>query len=652
MVNIKRIRIEHFRSLQEIDLRLDGGAFFTGNNGAGKSSIFEAVRFALLGFCQNTDRRGAGAKGLVSDGADEASIAIELEGGPNMTGARVQVDIPRDGAVRWSAENLGTGRVIAKKPSELWSWLGVSGASLTASLLPGEHITTQGFEGVLAEYQAGLVDPGRLRELCGAEYDALLAGYPGAANGEPPRMLLTLSGLRAVGEEAYGARRETGRVVKALEAQIPAEAPKPPTDRNGAPLGTEAAAALKKTIGDLAAARDALMRELGEARQNAKIAVPGDADQLKAAAKEAAKAADVAREIADGAQTAHAKAVDGYEAINQRHGVILREMEATRERVQEITELLDGYEVGKPCHACGVKWTEARVKSATATLRAQRMDFANNLKDAEVLIGNLAADAEKAKERVAKAFAEAEAATNASIEASSEASRLLRDYELALRLDGVRPPEAVEADLLEIDERLDRAKAAMGQLAIVAEYEAKKADLEAARARYAHMDWRVKAFRDGEILNELGADGLKTFEQAVDHALMSFGYGFAFAVDGRTVKVLFGRRGEALRPIERASTGEQKLAEIAVALTFAGETGIALVDDLDHLDGSNRNQALSDISHEMRETHSDKGYIQIIAAGAWSKPTEPDLTPMERALDPLRPIWLSAKTPKHAEAAA
>lgn len=651
MVNLKRIQIEHFRSLQEIDLRLDGGAFLTGNNGAGKSSIFEAVRFALLGFCQNTDRRGAGAKWLIADGADEANIAIELEGGPNMTGARVRVDIPREGAVRWSAENLGTGRVIAKKPSELWAWLGVSGAALTASLLPGEHITTQGFEGVLAEYQAGLVDPGHLRELCGAEFDALVLDY--SETGEIPRDLLTLHGLRTVGDESYIERRETGRIIKVLEAQIPAEGPKPPTDRNGAPLGTEAAAALKKTIGDLAAARDSLMRELGEAQQNAKVSAPGDADEIKTAAEEAAKAADTARQIAEAAQASHGKAVDAYEALTRRHDVILRETEATRVRVQEITELLDGYEVGKPCHACGVKWTEARVKNATAALRERRMDLTGSLKDAEVLIGNLAADAEKAKERVAEAFAAAEAATNAAIEASSETSRLKRDYELAIRLAGVRPPEAVEADLLEIDERIDRAKAAMGQLALVAGYEAQTKNLRDARERYEHFNWRVKAFRDGEIINRLGADGLKAFEGAVNETLTSYGYAFGFEVDSKTVKVLMGRRGEALRPIERASTGEQKLAEVAVALTFAGQTGIALVDDLDHLDGANRNQSLAVIAHEVREGDPRGHAMQILAAGAWGKQGRPEsLDVMAAALAPLSMVWVSDRGAEQAQAAA
>jgi len=651
MVNIKKLQIENFRSIGSVCLEIDGGAFITGMNGAGKSSVLEAIRFALLGYCQNTDRRGAGAKALIAHGAKEASIAIELLGGRDMTAALVQVVIPQSGSVRWSAQDTATGKPIAAKAEQLWAWLNVCEATLAAALLPAEHITTQGFEGVLGELQAGLVDPDRLRELCGDEFDALVRDY--SSNAEIPRDLLTLNGLRAVGEESYSARRETGRAVKALEAQIPAEAPKPPTDRNGAPLGTEAAAALKKTIGDLAAARDALMRELGEARQMAKVAPAGSVEDLEVAIAAAQDAADKAARAAKAAQAEHVRAVDALEAAKRARDTARYQADTIRQRIEELTTKIESYAAGRACETCGAKWTEARVRAVTAKLREARMALAAQLKDAEGRMDEkLRADYEQLAAVAAQAEEPAREATNATIAASADLANLRRELELAKRVSGVRSPEAVEADLLEIDERLDRAKAAMGQLAIVAEYEAKKADLEAARARYAHMDWRVKAFRDGEIINRLGVDGLKAFEGAVNETLTSYGYAFGFEVDSKTVKVLMGRRGEALRPIERASTGEQKLAEIAVALTFAGETGIALVDDLDHLDGSNRNQALSDISHEMRETHSDKGYIQIIAAGAWSKPTEPDLTPMERALDPLRPIWLSAKTPKHAEAAA
>jgi adenylylsulfate kinase-like enzyme len=645
MVNIQKLQIENFRSIGSVCLEIDGGVFMTGMNGAGKSSVLEAIRFALLGYCTHTDKRGAGAKALIAHGADEASIAIRLMGGRDMAAALVQVAIPQSGSVRWSAQDAETGKPIATKPEQLWAWLNVSEATLAAALLPAEHITTQGFEGVLGELQAGTVEPPVLYDLCGKEHiEALLEDYPpNLKDGSLPTQLKTLNGLRTVGDDAYEWRRAAGRKVKELEAQIPAAPPQPPTDRNGAPLGTDAAAALKKNIGKLSEARDALMRELGEARQMAKVTPAGSVEELEAAIAAAQEASDKAAKAAEAAQAEHVRVVDALEAAKRNRDGARFQAEKLEGHIEELTGKIESYAAGRACETCGVKWTEARVRTATSKLRQERMQLVEQFNDAERLDAKFLADLEKARGLAAQAGEPAREATKAAIAASADLANLRRELELAKRVSGVRSPEAVEADLLEIDERLDRAKAAMGQLAIVAEYEAKKADLEAARARYAHMDWRVKAFRDGEILNELGADGLKTFEQAVDHALMPFGYGFAFEVDGRTVKVLFGRRGEALRPIERASSGERKLAEVAVAMTFAQTAGIALVDDLDHLDGKNRNQALSGIAHDVREGHPTGHSIQVIAAGAWGKAYEPDpdtLAAIGKALDPLKVIWV------------
>lgn len=652
MVNIKRIRIEGFRSLDNVDLELDGGAFITGMNGAGKSSVLEAIRFALLGYCQNTDRRGAGAKALIAHGAKEASIAIELLGGRDMTAALVRVVIPQEGAVRWNAEDAETGKPLAAKPEQLWPWMDVSEAALAAALMPAEHVTTQGFEGVLAEYQAGAVEPPVLYELCGKEHiEALLEDYPPNKDGSLPTQLKMLNGLRAVGEESYLARRETGRVVKALEAQIPAEAPKPPTGRNGKPLGTDAAAALKEHIERYFAMRDILMRELGEARQMAKVTQAGSVEELEAAIAAAQEASDKAAKVAEAAQAEHVRAVDALEAAKRARDTARYQAETIRQRIEELTTKIESYAAGRACETCGAKWTEARVRAATAKLREARMALAAQLKDAEGRMDEkLRADYEQLAAVAAQAEEPARESTKAAIAASADLANLRRELELAKRVSGVRSPEAVEADLLEIDEWLDRAKAAMGQLAKMAEYEAQRDNLEKERARYAELDWRVKAFRDGEVLNRLGADGLKAFEGAVNETLTSYGYAFGFEVDSKTVKVLMGRRDGALRAIERASSGERKLAEVAVALTFAAETGIALVDDLDHLDGKNRNQALSNIAHDVREGHS----IQVIAAGAWGKASEPDpdtLAAIGRALEPLQPVWVCADSLKEEQEA-
>ena len=63
MIQIKAIRIEEFRGIRELNLRLDQQSFVVfGPNGSGKSGVVDAIDFALTG---NVARlTGAGTGGL------------------------------------------------------------------------------------------------------------------------------------------------------------------------------------------------------------------------------------------------------------------------------------------------------------------------------------------------------------------------------------------------------------------------------------------------------------------------------------------------------------------------------------------------------------------------------------------------------------
>lgn len=443
MVTITRIDIRGFRNIKHVELEpTAGGMFLTGLNGSGKSSILDAIRFALLGYCQHTDRRGAGAKLLIRHGAEQACIALDLAGGPANTELQVRVTIPASGSVRWSATS-DDGKMVAAKPNQLWPWIGVTEASLTAALLPGEHVTSQGLEGVLSELHAGAVEMDALRDACGVEFSALTADYSN------PRELSTINALRTIGDDAYAARREIGRQVKTLEAQL-TEAPEPPRDK---------------------------------------------------------------KQRLDGALSVEAKA-------------------------QEV---------------CAAAMTE-RNKLDVALAEKQR--------------------------------------------ALDEAAQQVPS----------RDPADIEADLTDVSARIESAKNARAQLALMREHDRRAREFEALQTRHAHLDWRVKAFRDGEVLNNLGGDGLAAFVASVNATLENLGYTLGAEVRGKTIDVSLARAGEEPRPIERASSGEQKLAELAVAVTFAESVGVALVDDLDRLDFHNR----SDVLRELNLTED----LQIITAAA------------------------------------
>jgi DNA repair protein SbcC/Rad50 len=78
-----RLSLKNFMSYgepaEELDFRNFHLACISGNNGEGKSSLLDAITWALWGVARGTDARGAGADDLIHLGTEEAEVIFEFE---------------------------------------------------------------------------------------------------------------------------------------------------------------------------------------------------------------------------------------------------------------------------------------------------------------------------------------------------------------------------------------------------------------------------------------------------------------------------------------------------------------------------------------------------------------------------------------------
>ena len=80
-MKIERLTVSNFMMLHEADIDLSGGALhcFCGSNEAGKSSISEAIRFALLGDTPRVSLK-KDYPSLVSEGEKKGAVKVRVDG--------------------------------------------------------------------------------------------------------------------------------------------------------------------------------------------------------------------------------------------------------------------------------------------------------------------------------------------------------------------------------------------------------------------------------------------------------------------------------------------------------------------------------------------------------------------------------------------
>ena len=590
-MRLSQVRITGFRSLSNFEMDTEGiSAFLTGFNGAGKTSVLEAIRYALLGRCAWTDARGAGAKALVSKGFQQATIALTLTA--DAGDVSITAEIPSKKTAAWVAEM--NGKVFGER-SMLWAHLGVELKDLEAALLPGVHAEGQALGDLLFDDASATLDMDRLKGLCGAHWPWLEA--------ECGTDLKTVSGLKKIGANAKGQRLECGREIKRYEATIQELGEvETPVDKNGKPLTAADRDTLDGLLNQLQVQRDDLNTELGRARvmeaNAARTPEQSEEEIQEAEAREAA----IAEELKQTSEE-----ISRLQADVKAYGEAEREAERKAERLA--IQLENPVKEGDVCPTCGRAYTKAHVSKLRTKAVGMQAEFEDAKKQAENMRGLRETAYKKCQSLIARRADLKARKTTA--EDLSMAAHINKGSEAEAP---ERSSEEIRALLAKNTERTEAASAALKALEQCTRLEKARQQYEAAKERRAHLDWAVKAFDQGKVLNELLLAESEGFLTTVNTVLMPIGYNLVLNVDNGRLTPFLEQNG-IVRPLALASNGERKLVEIATGSAFGDKVGMTLIDDLDNLDGCLRDKALKLLSGLK---------AQAIVAGAWGKPTPGD----------------------------
>lgn len=617
------LHIRDFRCLTDCRIPLDNVTMILGPNGSGKSTIAAAIRYALTGECELTDRRGSGITRNIRHGEEVASIDLVTSGPAIMRtisgkGCTVAVDTKAGDDARAALEVLYPSPELLRCMLSSWHFIG----------LPAKEQ-----QSILTQLAGKPVDGAwvlsQLDELQGAAIADLLD----KTNLQGPELLDYLY------KGAYGARTELNRRVKTTATAIPTETPEPISDEDFGRLDAarnkahnrlvEAQAALQGATQQIAAHEraKAACTEAGETLRRAREALRL-ADEPEGAPNPAAVEAmrDAEREVAEeleSSKSALAGARGAYDAMKAQSDVF----RSAGSQCVALSALA--------CPLTDEQRAEARDGCARLCddLQAQNNVLANAVADAEQRLATIREqlqeldEAARRYERQTRERADAEADIK---RMSAENERLTLVYQQTPAAD----PATLQANVSEAQEAYDRADAA-----IKAAGAARQAVQEAAKARSEHkqakraaecMDGVVKALSPAGLPAQAMESTVGVVVEAINRLLVEYTCWQVVIEPGRDFELVV-TDGEYVTPVSLLSESEKLRVGAAIQVAFAVLTGFGfvVVDAADRLDADNRGPLIGMLL-DAGEAHE----LQAVIAATSVRRSAADV-------DGLRTYWLT-----------
>ncbi len=618
---IRKLTAKHFEGIETAELELGPITALYGANGAGKSSLRDAIEHVLTG----EPCRGGVLAEVVRQGARSAEVEVLLENGSpeglsiirrrsksggkqmvsgvELTAGEAQAAVEKTvGApVRAITAALRAGAILELKPDELQALL----AGLTGAAFDEKAISEAvGADVSAAAARAGLQLPKRFEDLPSfgkaaegarqlakrqlAEREADLDRTPQGKPGDEKALLANLKDLRARRETAArgqahdaGAREEKLRQMRAELAelaQVPEiEAPPDDSAENALAKADGEAQDAEWKSGAARARLAELKKEAGEdaAEDEALIA---RSDEITAALKAARNA------HADAKKLAEQLVVDGKQqkALLDRipeAGCVgpcpvlpetecpLKDLSGLREKLTAATAVLrDRWHEANSAEvkaSAEVRAAEAEAKRLEAAL--QRRESRSRVAALETELGQLQAQLERAQAEASRLqpVVDANRAARQAALRHSEAQKKARAIEAEIAALEKQPASGPAEDVAQLDAQIAAAEAALADSAQAEKRQAVEAAVAKAKRSVADSDAVAQACKTARVA--LLAKAVQPFTAAANGALAKLAPGYAVEI-GDSLELCVRKGDMSLRPAQ-LSDGER--TRLLYVLQFA-----------------------------------------------------------------------------------
>ncbi len=594
---IQAVSIQGFRYLENVEINLHGATMFAGRNKNGKTTLLNAIRFALFGRCDWTTKGGAGAKELIADGVDAANIALTVTG---KSGA----------ALWWSCQisrkntevmltDAASGELLAESRESAWSHLGWDRKSAEAASFPEEFCESDGLGNALVEVLGASMTPIDLAsyaEKLGTFEPSFVESITNATAHLSGSLKLTTSAhWKKLGTAAYDKRRDTNTEIKTLTGRIEnMVTTEPPVAPDGKPMEVSDTDELFNAISSLKLERDGCVEERAILAQHDDGSL--EIDPLLERLQEAKKQHEQASSDLAEKQTKRDELKTEITRLVNSRAVLSLENENGKTQIAAIAETLKKHKPGV-CSSCGQNLPTGGADSARAAL-IDKLDMAKknianrekSISKIEKTVSELGVESSYADSDVEQSERAQNEWAETSTEVSAELKRVAKINESLEGLSGLSSDGLTEK-ITDLEARISKAEENAKALDEYDEYSQCMKRVETLRHNLPILEWIVEHVKGGKFQNACVVTPVEEFIAKCAKSLEPFDVVMGYRTGDKLLELTIDGR-----PMRDASNGEKLLARYAVAKTFSEYGGLAVLDNCDTLDGDNRSELLAQLS--------------------------------------------------------